>query len=101
MNVSLAQLRAARAMLAWTSDELARHARVHRHTVRKLECGKAGPQRGTLLRIIAALEAGGVEFVGGGVQPKNSKTEFCGHYARARARSDTVGVAAPKDEERR
>ena len=76
MKVSLAQLRAARAMLAWTSDDLARHARVHRRTVRKLECGKATPQRGTLSRIVAALEAGGVEYAGGGVQPRKSKTEF-------------------------
>ena len=76
MNVSLAQLRVARAMLAWTSDELARRARVPRHTVRKLECGKASPQRGTMLRIVAALEAGGVEFSEGGVQPRNSKMEF-------------------------
>ena len=70
MYVSLAQLRAARVMLAWTSDDLARLARMHRHTLRKLECGKASPQRGTLSRIVAALEAGGVEFTGGGVQPK-------------------------------
>ena len=70
MKISLAQLRAARAMLAWTSADLGRRARVHRHTVRKLECGKASPQRGTLSRIVAALEAGGVEFTGGGVQPK-------------------------------
>jgi len=76
MNVSLAQLRAARAMLAWTADDLAGRARVHRHTVRKLECGKASPQRGTLSRIVAALESGGVEFVGGGVQPKTPKRSF-------------------------
>lgn len=77
MNVSLAQLRAARALLAWTSEGLASRARVHRHTARKLERGKATPQRGTLTRIVAALEAGGVEFTGsGGVRPKAPKGSF-------------------------
>ena len=70
MTVSLAQLRAARAMLGWTADDLGQRSGVHRHTVRKLELGKAAPQRGTVSRIIAALEAGGVKFVGEGVQPR-------------------------------
>jgi len=64
-------------MLAWTSEYLAHRARVHRHTVCKLERGKAAPQRATLARIVAALEAGGVEFTGaGGVQPKAPKSSF-------------------------
>jgi transcriptional regulator with XRE-family HTH domain len=77
MIVSVAQLRAARALLGWTADDLGRRARVHRHTVGKLESNKATPQRGTLARIVAALEAGGIEFTpGDGVQPKTTFRSF-------------------------
>jgi transcriptional regulator with XRE-family HTH domain len=63
-----AQLRGARAMLGWTSEDLAKQSKIHRRTIRKLEKGEANPQAGTLRRIIAALVAGGVEFIDGGVR---------------------------------
>jgi DNA-binding XRE family transcriptional regulator len=63
-----AQLRGARAMLGWTSDDLARRSKIHRRTIRKLEKGEANPQRLTLARIVAALVAGGAEFKDGGVR---------------------------------
>jgi transcriptional regulator with XRE-family HTH domain len=66
--VNAAQLRAARAMLQWTSTELARRSRIHRRTICKLEKGEAQPQRKTLTAIVGALSAGGVEFTGGGVR---------------------------------
>jgi transcriptional regulator with XRE-family HTH domain len=71
MTVTAAQLRGARAMLGWTSGDLALRSRVHRRTVRKLESGEATPQRATIAKIVAAIEAGGIEFIeGGGVRPK-------------------------------
>jgi transcriptional regulator with XRE-family HTH domain len=63
-----AQLRGARAMLGWTSAELARRSRIHRRTIRKLQKGEAQPQRKTLASIVSALAAGGVEFRDGGVR---------------------------------
>ena len=66
--ISTAQLRGARAMLGWTSAELARHCQIHRRTIRKLEKGEARPQRKTLAHIVAALTAGGIEFRDGGVR---------------------------------
>ena len=66
--ISRAQLRGARAMLGWTSDDLARRSKIHRRTIRKIEKGEADPQRLTLARIVAALVAGGVEFQDGGVR---------------------------------
>ena len=63
-----AQLRGARAMLEWTSAELARRSKIHRRTIRKIERGEAQPQRKTLALIVAALAAGGVEFRDGGVR---------------------------------
>ena len=55
-------------MLGWTSDELARRSKIHRRTIRKIEKGEAAPQAGTLRQIVAALVAGGVEFLDGGVK---------------------------------
>lgn len=68
--ITRAQLRGARAMLGWTSDELARRSKIHRRTIRKLEKGEAMPQRKTLKAVIAALQAGGVEFPNEGVRLK-------------------------------
>jgi transcriptional regulator with XRE-family HTH domain len=72
VNVSTPQLRAARAFLGWTAGEMERRSKVHRHTVRKIERGLIDkPQRGTLARIIGALERAGVEFLeDGGVRLK-------------------------------
>jgi transcriptional regulator with XRE-family HTH domain len=66
--VNAAQLRGARAMLQWTSTDLAKRSRIHRRTIRKLERNEAQPQRKTLAAIVGALSAGGVEFIGGGVR---------------------------------
>ena len=71
MTVTAAQLRGARAMLGWTSGDLALRSRVHRRTVRKLERGEATPQRATIARIVAALDTAGIEFIeSGGVRQK-------------------------------
>jgi transcriptional regulator with XRE-family HTH domain len=66
--VNAAQLRGARAMLQWTSVDLAKRSSIHRRTIRKLENGEAQPQRKTLAAIVGALSAGGVEFIGGGIR---------------------------------
>jgi DNA-binding XRE family transcriptional regulator len=66
--VNAAQLRGARAMLQWTSVDLAKRSCIHRRTIRKLEKGEAQPQRKTLAAIVSALSAAGVEFAGGGVR---------------------------------
>jgi transcriptional regulator with XRE-family HTH domain len=67
-----AQIRAARALLAWSANELARRAGVSPRTLRNAEGAEGIPpvQVRTLDRIRRALEAGGVEFTqnaGGGV----------------------------------
>ncbi len=66
--VTAAQLRGGRAMLGWTSGELAKRSNIHRRTIRRLEKGEAQPQRKTLAAIVGALAAGGVEFFAGGVR---------------------------------
>ncbi len=59
------QLRAARALLGWTAQELAERAHVHLSTVQRMErCH--GPVRGnvtSLDAILDALQESGIEFV--------------------------------------
>jgi predicted transcriptional regulator len=59
-----AQIRAARALLDWRQDDLARAADVGITTIRRIE-GQPGPVMGyvsTVLRIQAALEKAGIQF---------------------------------------
>ena len=64
-----AQSRAARGLLKWNQDDLAREAAVSVVTVRNFENEKSSPQRATINVMRTALEAAGVEFIpenGGG-----------------------------------
>lgn len=63
-----AQCRAARALLAWTQDDLARAAEVGITTIRTFETGVSQPRRAIMTAVRRALEEGGVRFVdrGGG-----------------------------------
>jgi transcriptional regulator with XRE-family HTH domain len=58
--ITAAQLRGARAMLQWTSADLAERSCVHRRTIRKIEKGEAKPQAATLARLVGAFSVGGV-----------------------------------------
>ena len=67
--VTPGQCRAARGLLAWNQQELARRARVGIVTVHQFEAGLSQPRRATLDVIRRAFEAAGVEFInenGGG-----------------------------------
>jgi hypothetical protein len=59
------QLRAARALLGWDQPKLAKSAKVAIGTVRRMESfeGSIQSHTGTLLRVQAALEKGGIEFL--------------------------------------
>jgi ribosome-binding protein aMBF1 (putative translation factor) len=61
-----AQIRSARAALGWSVQELADKAAVATKTIMRMESVAGIPQSRTktLLDIKAALEAGGIEFVG-------------------------------------
>jgi transcriptional regulator with XRE-family HTH domain len=74
-----AQCRAARGLLDWNQDDLAREASVSVVTIRNFERGKSSPQRASLEVIRRALEAAGVEFI-----PEN------GSGAGVRLRKDAV-----------
>lgn len=68
---SIRQVKAARALLGWSQDDLARASGMSKPTVARLETGEGdlGGYAGTREKILAALEAAGVEFIaenGGG-----------------------------------
>ena len=60
---SVAQFRAARALLDWSQDELAARADVGRATVGDFERGARQPLRMSLRSMRKALEAAGIEFL--------------------------------------
>lgn len=61
-----AQIRSARATLRWSVKQLAEKAGVSIQTIKRFEAAEGVPRSRTqtLLEIRAALEAGGIEFIG-------------------------------------
>ena len=71
LKVSTRQLKAARALLAWSQEMLAAAANISIPTIKRLEAqdGPLGGRNETVTKIRFALEAAGVEFIdenGGG-----------------------------------
>jgi predicted transcriptional regulator len=64
--ITSAQIRAARALLRWSSDDLSRQSGVGSATIKRIEvmAGVPSGQIRTLMAIKNALEKGGVQFVG-------------------------------------
>jgi predicted transcriptional regulator len=64
--ISAAQIRAARALIGMSADELASRAGVGWATVQRFEAASGIPpsRRGTLERVKVALENAGIEFIG-------------------------------------
>jgi transcriptional regulator with XRE-family HTH domain len=72
------QCRAARALLAWSQQDLADKSGVGIVTVHQLEAGTSQPRRATVDVVRRAFEAAGVEFIdenggGPGVRLKKSQ----------------------------
>lgn len=63
--LSARHFRAARVLLDWTQDELARNARVVRRTIVMLESGDGRTRSCNVRAVLAALRAGGVTFAQG------------------------------------
>jgi transcriptional regulator with XRE-family HTH domain len=67
--IKAAQCRAARGLISWSQQDLAREARIGIVTVHQFEAELSQPRRATLDVIRRAFEAAGVEFIdenGGG-----------------------------------
>lgn len=83
MSISAAQCRAARSLLDWTQDQLAKNAQVARATVADFERNFRSPMRQNMVSIQSTLEAAGIEFIqenGGGAGVKFRKIEL--EYSR-------------------
>jgi hypothetical protein len=70
-KVSIRQIKAGRALLAWSQEQLAIAAKISIPTIKRLEAtdGPLGGRTETGMKIRAALEVAGVEFIeenGGG-----------------------------------
>ncbi len=65
--ISSSQVRAAKALLRWSGENLASKAGVSLSTIRRVESSEGIPEAQNIKTIIAikkALEEGGVEFIG-------------------------------------
>ena len=64
MMITARQIRAARALLGWSQQELADKAIVSLNAVVRIEREKVDPRASTLNAIESALKKAGVEFLG-------------------------------------
>jgi transcriptional regulator with XRE-family HTH domain len=62
-GISAAQCRAARALLAWSQDQLVKRAKITKKTIADFERGATKPYPSTMTAIRVALEAAGIEFL--------------------------------------
>jgi transcriptional regulator with XRE-family HTH domain len=77
-QITDAQCRAARAILNWSTRDLARASQVGATTISRFESGKqANPSTLALLR--QALEAKGIRFTETGVEPPTKEQEEQAH----------------------
>jgi predicted transcriptional regulator len=82
LKVSIRQIKAARALLDWSQDQLAVAAEVSIPTIKRLEAsdGPLGGRGMTVEKILTSLEAAGVDFIdenggGPGVRLRKSAKE--------------------------
>jgi predicted transcriptional regulator len=81
MLVNKEQLRAARAWLGLSQQELATIAKVHKRTIANIEGGETSPHEVTLQAVVQALMAMGIEFqfegsVGVGVRATRNVSDY-------------------------
>lgn len=65
-DISAAQCRAARGLLSWTQEDLAKKSAVGLNTIRKFERNKTSPHRTTLKVLKETFEKAGIEFIDDG-----------------------------------
>jgi transcriptional regulator with XRE-family HTH domain len=73
--ISSAQVRAARAWLSWSQDDLAAKAGISQQSVVRYELGRTVPHDGTLANLRKAFEAAGIRFQFDGMSAKGIRVE--------------------------
>ena len=64
--ISARQIRAARALLGWSQQDLGDRAVLSLNAIKRLESGQSDPRISTVMAVKNALENGGVEFISEG-----------------------------------
>jgi transcriptional regulator with XRE-family HTH domain len=67
LKVSISQIKAARALLGWSQDDLAATSGISSSTVKRLEAtdGEVGGRAGTREALVETLQSAGIEFLSG------------------------------------
>ncbi|MCG8504578.1 MAG: helix-turn-helix domain-containing protein [Sphingomonadales bacterium] len=60
--INRAQCRAARGLLDWTQEDLAKHSGVGHNTITKFESGHTSPRHSTLVVLQTTFEKAGIQF---------------------------------------
>ncbi len=97
-GISSRQIKAGRALLDWSQEDLAEAAKLSVATIRKLENGEISPRSSTNEQIVAAFELAGLEFIEpNGVRQKPEEiTIYQGHEGTCRFFDDVYTHAREK-----
>ena len=75
MEITIDQIKAARALLDWTQDDLASISGLSKASIQNYEIRRTEPNSTSLYKIIDAFESHGLEFIEEGVRRKILKTK--------------------------
>ncbi len=87
--ITAAQIRAARGLLKWTQGMLAAKSGLSVVTLNMIESETVQPRKSSLAAIQQALEAGGVQFTGGGNEAVGVQFRHPPHPAIGKVLSQT------------
>jgi len=98
VTITSKQIKAARALLDWSQDDLAKAADISVATIRKLELGSISPRLETYERLKSAMENVGLEFIEpNGVREKPEEvTIYEGHEGMRSFYDDVYAFASSK-----
>lgn len=82
------RMRAARALLSWSQEDLAERSGITQATVANIEVGKHRPSSTTLQRLIESFHGAGIEFLPDGVRLLESVRVYSGKDAGVRLFDD-------------
>lgn len=100
MDIAPPQLRAARALVDWSREELALQSKTTARTITRIEAGETVPRLSTLQAIRSALEAAGVEFIpenGGGAGVRLRKETTMTSKNEVEKDGEVIGWYSVKD----
>lgn len=99
MTLDASQIRAARALLDWTIEDLAKITGLSKDSIKNVERGHTQPRINTRIVIEEAFEKAGIEFLpGSGVRKKNNLiTTLTGEYANRQLLDDVYATLVARE----